>query len=102
MLDDLAQSDTQSGTRRYIPVLDQQSMAEARAHGHPEAVVRKFMYANSIRVVDYLSLLGRGAVESGGRQLRWNPRDPDVVLATVRFASGDVGVYEGVWNGPGP
>ncbi|HUP32559.1 MAG TPA: Gfo/Idh/MocA family oxidoreductase [Gaiellaceae bacterium] len=98
VLDDVARSDA----RRYIRVLDRQSMVEARAHGHPEAVVRNFMYANSIHVVDYLSLLGRGAVTSVERELPWNPRAPDVVLATVRFASGDVGVYEGIWNGPGP
>jgi predicted dehydrogenase len=98
VLDDLAGSDS----RRYIRVLDQQSLAEAQALGHPEPVVQNYMYANSIHVVDYLSLLGRGPVESVERVLPWDPRDPGVVLATIRFESGDVGVYEGIWNGPGP
>jgi predicted dehydrogenase len=91
-----------SNVPRFIRVLDQQSLAEARAVGHSEEVVRHYMYANSIHVMDYLSLLGRGAVESVERVLSWNPREPGVVLATIRFASGDVGVYEGIWNGPGP
>jgi predicted dehydrogenase len=98
VLEDVARSDS----RRYIRVLDQQSLAEARAFGHPEAVVRHWMYANSIHVVDYLSLLGRGPVESVERVLPWSSHEPGVVLAAVRFASGDVGVYEGIWNGPGP
>jgi predicted dehydrogenase len=98
VLDDIAGSDAP----RYIRVLDRQSLEEARAHGHPEPVVRHYMYANSIHVVDYLSLLGRGAVESVEHVLPWNPREPGVVLAAIRFASGDIGVYEGIWNGPGP
>jgi predicted dehydrogenase len=98
VLDDIAGSDS----RRYIRVLDRQSLEEARAHGHAESVVQRYMYANSIHVIDYLALLGRGAVERVERVLPWNAEDPGVVLATIRFASGDVGVYEGIWNGPGP
>lgn len=98
VLDDLAHSDA----RRYIRVLDQQSMAEARAHGHSEPVVRKYMYANSIHVVDYLSLFGRGEVQDVERVIPWSSLEPGVVLATIRFASGDIGVYEGIWKGPGP
>lgn len=98
VLEDLARSDV----RRYIRVLDRQSLAEAEELGHAEPVVRHWMYANSIHTIDYLSLLGRGPVECVERVIPWNPREPGVVLATIRFASGDVGVYEGIWNGPGP
>lgn len=98
VIDDIAHSDSP----RYIRVLDRQSLDEARAHGHPELVVQQYMYANSIHVVDYLSLLGRGTVERVERVLPWDARKPGVVLAVVHFASADVGVYEGIWNGPGP
>lgn len=98
VLDDLARSES----RRYVRVQDRQSLPEARALGHPEPVVQHWMYANSIHVVDYLSLFGRGPVASVERVLPWDAREPGVVLATVRFESGDVGVYEGIWNGPGP
>lgn len=97
VLDDIARDDAP----RYIRVQDAQSLEEARALGYSEDVVRRWMYANSIHLVDYLSLLGRGAVESVEVALPWKP-DARVVLATVRFASGDAGVYEGIWNGPGP
>lgn len=98
VLSDLAHSDA----LRYVRVLDRQSLAEARALGHSNPVVKGWMYANSIHTMDYLSLFGRGAVESVERVLPWDPQQPGIVLAVVRFASGDVGVYEGIWNGPGP
>ena len=49
-----------------MQVSDQQSFAEGRAAGHPEEVVRHFMYANSIHVIDYLLQFGRGEVAPGG------------------------------------
>ncbi len=91
-----------SGPPRYIRVVDQESLEEARALGHPEPVVRRWMYANAIHLVDFLSLFGRGGIESVERVLPWDFREPAVVLAAIRFESGDIGVYEGTWNGPGP
>jgi len=32
----------------------------------------------------------------------WDPEHPGIVVSHVAFGSGDVGVYEGIWNGPGP
>jgi predicted dehydrogenase len=87
---------------RWIHVQDQQSLAVARSIGHPEEVVRTWMYANSIHLVDYLRAFGRGEVTNVTPVMRWNPDKPGVVLATVTFASGDSGVYEGIWDGPGP
>jgi predicted dehydrogenase len=87
---------------RFIHVQDQQSLDTARAIGHPEAVVRNWMYANSIHLVDYLIAFGRGEVTAVERILPWNHDTPAVVLATVKFSSGDFGLYEGIWHGPGP
>lgn len=87
---------------RYIHVSDQQSLETARAIGHDPAVIRNWMYANSIHLVDYLSAFGRGEVTSIERLSEWDFNSPGVVLAKVAFSSGDVGLYEGIWNGPGP
>lgn len=87
---------------RFIHIQDQQSLETARAYNHPDAVVANWMYANSIHAIDYLAMLGRGAVVDVAPMVRWDPSAPGVVLATVRFASGDIGLYEGIWNGPGP
>ena len=45
---------------RFIHVQDQQSLDVARQIGHAEPVVRNWMYANSIHLVDYLRAFGRG------------------------------------------
>jgi predicted dehydrogenase len=87
---------------RFIHVQDQQSLATAAAIGHPEAVVTHWMYANSIHLVDYLPVFGRGRVASVDVVEPWNPLRPGLVLAKVRFDSGDLGLYEGIWQGPGP
>lgn len=87
---------------RYIRVLDQQDQAAALAAGQPAPVVRNWMYANSIHVVDYLRLFGRGKVNKVERIIPFDPENPWMVLAKVEFDSGDVGLYEGVWKGPGP
>lgn len=87
---------------RYIRVQDQQDLGVARAFNHPQEVVENWMYANSIHLVDYLRYFGRGKVVSVERITTWNPASPGVVLAHVHFDSGDIGLYEGIWNGPGP
>lgn len=97
----LAELSTDAG-KRLISVLDQQDMASARAGGQPEAVVQNYMYANSIHLIDYLNLFGRGEIVAVEPTVRWTPELPGFVVATVHYASGDTGVYQAVWNGPGP
>ena len=87
---------------RYIHVQDQQSLAIARSIGHDPAVVKNWMYANSIHLVDYLLVFGRGTIEELAVLKRWDEADPGVVLAKVVFSSGNVALYEAIWNGPGP
>ena len=87
---------------RLISVLDQQDMVSAREGGQPEEVVRNYMYANSIHLIDYLNLFGRGDIVAVEPNVRWTPQRPGFVVATVRYASGDTGLYQAVWDGPGP
>lgn len=87
---------------RFIVAEDQQDQGQAKALGHPEVVVRRWMYANSIHVIDYLRLLGRGKITAVTPVVVWNPEEPGPVVARVDFDSGDVGLYQGMWHGPGP
>lgn len=88
--------------RRYIRVQDQQDQAVVLAAGQPELVVRNWMYANSIHSIDYLRVFGRGKITAVRPIIGWTPEAPGIVLSEMEFASGDIGVYEGVWDGPGP
>jgi predicted dehydrogenase len=87
---------------RLISVLDQQDMVSAHEGGQPEAVVLNYMYANSIHLIDYLNLFGRGEIVSVQAAVPWTPQRPGHVVAIVRYLSGDAGVYQAVWDGPGP
>jgi predicted dehydrogenase len=90
-----------SGTR-YIRVSDQQDMASALDSGQPPEVVKNWMFANSIHVIDYLRLFGRGPVRQVKPYRPFDPSKPGLVLAHIEFESGDIGYYEGIWDGPGP
>jgi predicted dehydrogenase len=97
--DDLAQRPDEP---RFVHVQDQQSYAEARRYNHPEPVVERFMYANSVHIIDLLRFFGRGDVARVRRITPWEGEKTHVMLAHVEFASGDTGLYEGLWRGPGP
>ena len=89
--------------RRFIKVLDQQDQVAARSlHGQPELVARNYMFANSIHVIDYFRVFGRGSILAVTPVVAWNSEAPNLVIAKVEFSSGDVGIYEGIWDGPGP
>jgi predicted dehydrogenase len=87
---------------RFIHVQDQEDPKRALQAGRPQAVVDNWMYANSIHLVDYFTLLGRGRVAAVEPIIPWNPSAPWIVAAKIQFDSGDVGLYQGIWDGPGP
>jgi predicted dehydrogenase len=88
---------------RFIIVLDQQDQNAARdIYKEPPEVVENYMYANSIHLIDYLHLFGRGKITRVIPICPWTPNSPSMVVSKIEFSSGDVGIYEGVWNGPGP
>ena len=88
--------------QRYILVQDQEDQVSALQAGQPKTVVDNWMYANSIHVIDYFLMLGRGKICAVEPIIPWNPYEPRYVLSKVSFDSGDVGLYEGIWSGPGP
>ena len=97
-LDDLARIDAP----RFIKMQDQQDQATALQYGQPKPVVENWMYANSLHMIDYFTAFGRGKVVEVENVFPWTPADPGVVVARLVFESGDTGLYEGIWKGPGP
>lgn len=88
--------------KRFIHVQDQQSYAEARRYNHPPQVVERFMYANSIHLIDLIPFFARGQARRVEPVTPWRGEDTEVMLAYVEFDSGDTALYEGLWKGPGP
>jgi hypothetical protein len=87
---------------RFVKVQDQQDQASALSTGQPKAVVDNWMFANSIHLIDYFHVFCRGKIEQVEPIIPWNPVRPGVVIGKILFDSGDVGIYEGVWDGPAP
>lgn len=87
---------------RVVTILDQEDAVAALSAGQPPEVVSHWMYANSIHLIDYFSQLCRG--EHIGTQVlsHWNPEQPGPVIAHLQFSSGDTGLYQAIWNAPGP
>jgi predicted dehydrogenase len=88
--------------KRFIRVQDQQNKERALASGQPKLVVDNWMFANSIHAIDYLRFFGRGKIKRVKPTVAWNPDSPGVVVSSIEFESGDIGLYEGIWEGPGP
>jgi predicted dehydrogenase len=87
---------------RVVTILDQEDAEGALAAGQPPEVVRNWMFANSIHLIDYFSQLCRGDHVSTQVLTPWNPEAPGPVIAQLQFSSGDLGLYQAVWNAPGP
>jgi predicted dehydrogenase len=88
---------------RFIKVIDQQDQqASILQNNQPELVARNYMFANSIHLIDYFRVLARGEVTGIEPIVHWTPDKPGLVLAKINFSSGDIGLYEGIWDGPGP
>lgn len=99
VLDDLR---TRDDGPRLIHLQDQEDPKAALAAGQPALVTENWMYANSIHMIDFFSLFARGKVSRIRRLVEYDPAAPRFVLAHIEFDSGDTGIYEAVWNAPGP
>ncbi len=97
----LSELKQESGSR-FIQIMDQEDQIGARAYGHPELLVKNWMFANSIHMVDYFAMLGRGEITKVTHVVPWDPENPSVVIAKIAFSSGDVGLYQAIWNAPAP
>lgn len=88
--------------KRLVNVYDQENPLAALEAGRPPLVVENWMYANSIHIIDYLSLFCRGEMKQVQHVIPWQAKQPQFVLTKFEYSSGDVGVYQAVWNAPGP
>jgi len=88
--------------QRLVNIFDQENPLVALEGGQPPLVVENWMYANSIHMIDYLCVFCRGEVIDVDHILKWTPADPRFVVTKITFSSGDIGMYQAVWNAPGP
>ena len=80
-----------SNDLRYIHIYDQENPNAALTSGQPEIVVKNWMYANSIHLIDFVLLLGRGNIRN---ILNIVPLIDNYILTKIEFDSGDIVIYE--------
>lgn len=85
----------------FISVRDQEDQKKGLALGHPEPVVNNWMYANSIHIIDFFQFFGRAQVKFVEPVVPWDPKNPNIVISRLEYENGDLGLYQGIWNGPG-
>lgn len=87
---------------RVVNVFDQENPQVALEGGTPKDVVDNWMFANSIHIIDYFTLFCRGSLVNVKNINKWIPGKSCFVLTKLEYSSGDIGIYEAIWEGPGP
>jgi len=89
-------------SKRIVKIQDQEDIADPIKIGHPDKVVKNWMYSNSIHLIDYFTFLCRGNLIKVSNIINWDSNMPHLVLAKLEYDSGDIGIYEAIWNAPSP
>ena len=87
---------------RIVNIFDQEDSIAALKAGQPEIIVKNWMYANSIHLIDLFRVFCRGKIIDVNNILKWDPNNPSVVLSEIKFETGDIGIYQAIWNAPAP
>jgi len=98
ILEELVSIDSQ----RIVNVFDQESSLDALLSGQPLKVVENWMFANSIHTIDFFSIFCRGSISSIQNIVPWNPENNFFVCSKISYSSGDIGIYQAIWNAPSP
>ncbi|MDB3982323.1 Gfo/Idh/MocA family oxidoreductase [Candidatus Pelagibacter sp.] len=89
-------------SKRIINIFDQENSINAKKTGQPHKVVKNWMYANSIHMIDFAYLFGRGIIKSIKKLSGVKFLQEGIVSTKLIFDSGDVVYYHCIWNRPAP
>jgi predicted dehydrogenase len=88
--------------KRILQITDQEDLIGAKKSGQPELVIKNWMYANAIHIIDYINVFMRGEIQNVEYIEKWNPENPFYTASKILFSSGDTAIYQCFWNAPGP
>ncbi len=84
--------------KRIIHIFDQQDTAIEKIKKTPKKIISNWMYANSIHLVDYMSILARGKLQ----KIDLIYKNKNEICCKIQFSSQDIVNYISRWNKPGP
>lgn len=88
--------------RRIIIAQDQEDPERAINLGRQKEIVDRWMYANSIHIIDYFRIFARGEFAKVSTFGELSGKKPCFIEAHIEFSSGDLGIYQAFWNEPAP
>ena len=83
--------------KRIINITDFE--APSLQKNKPKDLINNWMFANSIHMIDYINILCRGKKKSIENFTISKSLDR---VSIIKFSSGDICIYKGIWNRPGP
>jgi predicted dehydrogenase len=88
--------------KRVVQIFDQEYPSIGLQNGSSSQVAENWMYANSIHLIDYFNLFCRGELLRVENICTWEQNKFSFVLSKLEYSSGDIGVYNAIWEGPSP
>lgn len=88
-------------SKRLIFINDQEDIDFAKKI-HPNQVVKNFMYANSIHLVDYCNIFARGKPISIKKLDFFSENRYKFLSKQIKYSSGDRVIFNSIWNRPSP
>ena len=84
-------------SRRIIFVQDQENNL-FKNHEYSKKVIKNWMFANSIHLIDYFRIFGRGKILKVKTYIKNVSKNQRIVNSEINFSSGDIGIYKCFWN----
>ena len=92
-------------SKRIIKIFDQEDTIAVKKLGRPLKVVKNWMFANSIHMIDFVNIFARGKIKKIIKVDKINKKNllkEGVISCKLLFSSGDIVYYFCFWNRPAP
>lgn len=83
-------------SNRFIDIIDQEAPKISTSE---KKRIRYWMYCNSIHLIDYIYLLGRGSIK---KIVNSGSIKKGIICSKFFFSNGDIILYRALWDRPGP
>lgn len=89
-------------SKRIIKIFDQENIIIAKKNKVPTKVLNNWMYANSIHMLDFALIFGRGKIKRITTLNKKDYLEKKNISSRIEFNSGDLVDYFCIWNRPSP
>lgn len=86
--------------KRTIYINDQQYNLQSIYPHKEKIVIKNMMYANSVHLLDYINILGRGKIKTVQTNIS-KEKKQSFLCSNIIMTSGDKVNYNAIWNTPG-